>query len=71
MEYDLKVAEGNLMYLRKEIVELMGEKLKGITGYKAMLIFPRDADWETVKRSLNIISMEIENRINEQQSQSD
>lgn len=63
MEYEFKVAEGNLMYVKKNIVELLGEEMKGIVGYKALLLYPKDADLETVKRSLEIIRLEIENRI--------
>ena len=63
VELKTKITKTGVLYIPKEIREAFSRDLKIISGVKAALFFPANAEYEDVLRSLEIITAELRFRI--------
>ena len=58
-QFDFDVNRSQTVYLRNQIVETLGKKLRATIVPGAVAIYSRDANLETVIRSLQLILEEL------------
>jgi bifunctional DNA-binding transcriptional regulator/antitoxin component of YhaV-PrlF toxin-antitoxin module len=63
VELITKITKGGVLYIPKEIREAFGRNMKIIPDASAALFFPKDADYEDVLGSLQVITMDVQHRI--------
>jgi len=68
-EFETTVNKANMMYLKEEIRNILGDEVKLLANFKSVVAFPKDADYKTVKASLQIILKDLEQRIKYQEKQ--
>jgi len=59
-EFELTVDENNRVYLKEELVKILrGKRPKGLANAETILIYPRDSNWDTILKSIEVIKADI------------
>lgn len=62
MQFKMRTNPSGQIYLPKEVRAELGRELVLIGNARAAVLFPEDADWETVLQSLSVIRQDLEHR---------
>jgi len=57
-----------LMYIREEVRKILGNKVKIIPNANAVLLFPADKDYESVLKSVEVITKDLQIRAEEEKN---